>query len=73
MVKKENVLMGLQVKFPEVEERHLDWAATELFAAYKLDEDRTNEIFFQKVEDGLREGNESAIQVALASVRALAV
>jgi hypothetical protein len=72
MLTKDTILDGLRVKFPEVEEIDLDWAAVELFAAYETDENRINEIFFQKVEDGLRARHESAIQIALASVKLLA-
>jgi hypothetical protein len=72
MLTKDTVLAGLRIQFPEVEESHLNWAAVELFAAYETGENRTNEIFFQKVEDGLRACHEGAIQIALASVKLLA-
>lgn len=69
---KEALLAGLRAKFPEVEEKHLEWAAIELYAAFAANPDRINEIFFARVEEGLRVGHESAIQMAMASVRAVA-
>lgn len=65
----ESVAKGLGMVFPDLGETHRTWMAELLMSTTSASPELANELFHVKIEESVRAGNESAIQVVVAAAR----
>lgn len=73
VISRDSILKGIEVKFPDMQNEHREWVADNLWRAYSADPRNTDSLFHGYIEAGVRSGSESAIQYAMACLKALII